>query len=999
MTSACPRAAAGPAAVRPRRVAPRRLLPLMLALMTWAAAGPTTAHGAEFGIESFTTSVTDADGIEDTRAAGHPYQATTSFSFTTRPGTGQDAQYGNVPVEDPKDIVTELPPGFVGNPQAAPTCGSNQMRIGRCPVDSQVGVAAVRFAGTSSDALDVPVYNLQPTPGHPAMLGFVAGGAGEVTLFPRVRSDGDYGLSIVAPYNQQYAVVEATLTFWGYPADDRHDAERFTCFFGSFCSPGTPTDAPLRPFLTAPATECTPRQPMTRLRVNSWQNPGRVLSAEAASPALTGCDRLTFEPSAAVAPTTSAPDAPTGLGVTLAFPQEDSAEGLAPPALKKATVTFPEGMTINPSGANGLEACSDADLKLRSLDPVGCQNASKVGTVTAKSPLLAEDEELTGGIYIRSQDSSDPESGEMFRIALVLENEERGLSIRLPGQIRANKDTGRLETTFDNNPELPVSELHLRFKGGPTAPLATPPTCGEKTVDTRLTSWGGQTADRRTSFGIDCTPGLGGFAPSFAAGAVDPTAAAASPFVLHVAKPDGNADLDGLRLQLPTGLLATIKGNLGTRVGTATIAAGPGTTPYWLSGPVVLEGAYGDAPYSLRVTVPAKAGPFDLGDVVVRQRIYVDPDDAHVTIVSDPLPTIVKGVPVRMQRLDVAVDKPGFMRNPTSCAEKTLSGALGAVGGRTAAVSSRFQVGGCEGLPLRPELALRLDDPKAMTLGKHPPFTATVRQGGRQSNLRSVEVTLPPTVALEADNAEALCTPEQAAAKACPEASVVGSASAETPLLEERLSGKVFFVKGTRRTASGKVIPTLPKLWVALRGAIAVDLWADTATKNGARPRLVTTFGRVPDVPISSFVLKIAGGEHGILVVSSSDERTNLCRSVQRADAVMDGHNGKRRTTRPAVATACGFRAQEAVLGPTRARVRMSGIGAGRLRLSGPGVRTTSRTVRGATSALVSAPLTSAGRRTWAGGRTVRGSVVFTPRTGKVRRLAVTLRPPARKGR
>ena len=867
------------------------------ALAAWAAGllalgVPALAQAAdpppEFGVSSFTTSVLNAEGGNETQASVHPFSATASFTFTTKPGEAESAGEGEVPVEDPKTIITDLPPGFVGNPQAAPTCTTHEVEIKACPVDSQVGIASVGFATTTNPLLTVPVYNIEPTPGHPAIFGFLAGNAGIVFAFPELRSDGDYGVSVVVPYAQQFNVYSGSLTFWGVPADDAHDAERYTCYFGFFCSPPTTTDAPLTPFLTTPATECTDKQPVTALRIDSWQHPGVFKRFEAVSPKITGCDKLTFEPSVDISPTVKAPDAPTGLKVDMAFPQGDNAEGLAPPALKKAVVTFPEGMTINPAGASGLMACADENLKLKSKDPVSCPTASKVGTVTATSPLLKE--ELTGGVYVRSQSSSDPESGEMFRIALVLENKERGISVRLPGQIRANKDTGRLETTFDNNPELPVSDLSLQFKDGPNAPLATPPTCGEKTITTKLTSWGGQTVTRTSGFTIDCTPGLGGFGPSFAAGAVDPVAAASSPFTLGIRKPDGNAALDGLRLELPEGLLADINGNLGTRVGTATVAAGPGSQPFWLSGPVVLEGAYGDAPYSLRVTVPAKAGPFDLGDVVVRQKIYVDPRDAHVTVVSDPLPVIVKGVPVRLQKLNVSVDKPGFMRNPTSCAEKTIGGDLHSVAGITAHVASRFQVGGCEGLALRPELKLTLTGrvgrrppraqrgrrrakkartPKSLGLtdGGHPDLDARLTMSGG-ANLKQATVALPLTMALDPDNANGLCEPADAAANKCPAASIVGNVTAISPILPDPLTGPVYFVRGERVDAQGKVRKTLPKLYVPLTGSngVRVDLHASSDVNNFGQ--LVTTFDNIPDAPVSDFRLHIAGGAHGILVVT-----------------------------------------------------------------------------------------------------------------------------------
>ncbi len=256
----------------------------------------------------------------------------------------------------------------------------------------------------------------------------------------------------------------------------------------------------------------------------------------------------------------------------------------------------------------------------------------------------------------------------MFRLAVVIEDSDRGISVRLPGSVKVNPDTGRIVTEFADNPQLPVSTLSLKLKTGPRAPLATPAACGPVRVGARLTAWSGQIVDRGDDSSIDCAAGLGGFAPTFEAGTTNPLGGALSTFALRVGKPDGNAAINGLTMTLPAGLLAKLKGNVGTQVGGVKAFAGPGSSPYMLPGKVFLEGPYGDAPFSLRVVVPAKAGPFDLGDVVVRQKVYVDPISAQVTVVSDPVPTIVKGVPARLQRLEVSVDKPDFIINPTSCA-------------------------------------------------------------------------------------------------------------------------------------------------------------------------------------------------------------------------------------------------------------------------------------------------------------------------------------------
>ncbi|NLT07091.1 MAG: hypothetical protein GXY03_12370 [Solirubrobacterales bacterium] len=874
------------------------------------AVGPPP--GSEYGISSFFTEVKNAAGEDETRASAHPHSARAFFAFNTYdPGPGvspSNTLAPQRPVEDPRSLSMRLPAGFVGNPQAAGTCPldtvgaqTNSAAPTFCPEDSFVGWVRVR--GLTD--LNTPVVNVAPEDGYPAEFGFSEASLTFI-VYPELRSDGDYGVNMNVPAinNNFLKSVDTTFCSYGVEMDFIPNNSNFRCR-----EKGEP-GAFEKPFLTNSTTNCPAEAPVTVLETDSWTNPGVFKTAQAVSPLITSCDTLEFEPSVDIAPTTTAPDAPSGLDVDMSFPQEDNDEGQAPPALKKAVVTLPEGMTINPSAANGLQACSDAQLKLKSKQPVECPEASKVGTVTAKSPLM--EEEISGGVYIRSQNSSDPQSGEMFRLALVLENEKRGISVRLPGQVRADASTGRLVTTFDNNPELPVSSIELDLKSGPRAPLATPPTCGTKTIDIELSSWGGQTVDRTSEFDVDCTAGLGGFSPTFSAGTTDPTGGAFSPFALHIAKPDRDTAMNGVSLEMPTGLLAKIKGNLNTQVGSVRTFAGPGGQPFMLPGTVTLEGAYGDAPYSLRVVVPAKAGPFDLGEVVVRQKVYVDPFTAEVSVVSDPLPTIVKGVPVRLQRVDVLVDKPGFMINPTSCAQKQVDGVLGSAAGQSAPVSARFQASDCADLKFKPRLGLRLTGPRQTRTGKHPGVRAEVRQTGiGEAGIRRARVVLPPSLALDPDNAQALCEFEDGTKpdleKHCPEGSIVGRARAKTPLLERDLVGNVYFVKNIRIDPdTGNEIRTLPMIVAALRGEIAVNLVGKSSTtKNG---RLVNTFAGVPDAPIAKFNLNIKGGQNGILAVTGSRRGDiNLCAKPKKhiARTVFRGQNGKVRARGLRVTTPC----------------------------------------------------------------------------------------------
>ncbi|MES1193567.1 MAG: hypothetical protein ABUM26_04530, partial [Solirubrobacterales bacterium] len=669
--------------------------------------------------------------------------------------------------------------------------------------------------------------------------------------------------------------------------------------------------------------------------------------------------------------------------VTIDSPQTlDNPNGLASAQLRNVKVTLPEGMTINPGSADGLGACSDAQLGLTNADEPSCPNSAKIGTVTAQTPLLSE--ELSGGVYIRSQASGDPESGDMFRMALVLENKERGILVKLPGSIRVNKDTGRIVTEFEDNPQLPVERIKLSLKSGPRAPLATSTTCGTKSIDTELTSWAGHNVSTSASFDIACTAGLGSFGPSFSAGTVNPAAGTYSPFVLGVSKPDGQSDLNGLSLSLPTGLLASLKGNVGTQVGTARVAAGPGSNPFWLSGPVVLEGPYGDAPFSLRVTVPAKAGPFDLGDVVVRQKIYVDPDDARVTVVSDPLPTVVKGVPVRLQKLEVNVDKQGFIINPTSCTPKTVAGTLASVAGQTAEVSVRFQIGECGSLGYTPKLAMTMSGKGQTKDGSHPALKARLVPPAGDANSKKVTVTLPLSLALDPGNANGLCEPVDAARNKCPATTIVGSAQAQS-ILPDTLKAPVYFVRGERTDSKGKVRKTLPKLFMPLTAnGVTVYVHASSDVEDD---RLVTTFDNLPDAPFSSFDLTIDGGKHGILAVSN----TNVCAASQIADARFSGQNEKAYTSKVTMGTPCALGVVKSSHTSTALKLTVGGLGAGRVSASGNGVVKAAKTLKRATTATLTLKLTKATRRALARHRDVKVKVTvgFTAKGAKKTKMSV----------
>jgi hypothetical protein len=917
-------------------------------LLVLCVAG-TSSSWAAFGIKAFDGSVTDQAGNAYTQAGGHPFEASTTFEVNRK----IDSVGNAIPDGGQfKTVLVDLPAGFVGNPTAAATCPMGVFlaaaQVFNCPESAQVGVANLRIAfATQFDPegtfqfTPIPLYNLEPPPGVAASFGFTAARV-PIFLDARVSSNGGYHVQVrVKDTPQTLSVLVSSVTLWGVPSDPGHDALR-GCRGTN--DRGCVAEAAPRAFLTNP-TACPPTGVglRTDLAMDSWANPGVFDRASFVShnppsfgfddpvPASewgsaqgpTGCDVVPFDPSISVEPDTRLPDAPSGLEFGVSFPQDglNNPTGLSTAHLKRAEVTLPEGMTISPSSASGLDACSDEQIGIGNDDPVGCPDGSKVGTVTATTPLL--DEPLTGEVYVGTQESDDPLSGRMFRIFIALESKERGILVKLGGEVRTIGDektgAGRVETVFDNNPQVPVSNITLKLKTGPRAPLATPPSCGEKTATAKLTSWAGQTVERTDTFTIDCPPGLGGFAPSFNAGALSPTGGAFSPLVVSINRPDGQQYIAGVSLEMPLGTVAKLKGvplcsdaqaNAGacpieSRVGTATVGAGPGSSPFYVKGPVALTGPYKGAPYGLAVAVRAVAGPFDLGTVVVRQAIYVDPTDARLTVVSDPLPVVLKGVPVRLRSVNVNVDRPGFTINPTSCAPKEIVANFVSSLGATSRQSTRYQATDCAQLGFSPKLKIRLTGKGQTTDGGHPGLKASLTQPRHQAGIKSVKVALPLSLALDPENAvsDTLCEFEegQKVEPNCPKSSIVGSAKATTPVLNKPLTGPVYFVKNVRIDKNtGRRIRTLPTLLLALRGEVALNV---RATSSVEKNKLVSTFATVPDAPVTRFDLTLKGGKKGILVVNG-----NACKRTKTATIALAAHNNKKQTTNTSTNPPCGKR-------------------------------------------------------------------------------------------
>ena len=920
-------------AARAARRARRLGLLACLAVGAWLASVGAAPALASFGITSFDSSLINQDGTPATQAGSHPYEAITTFTFTTT----IDSSGQTVPDGSMKDVRVDLPPGLVGDPNATPKCTLRDLDNTNCPGSTQVGQLALYTP--SGTFVTTPVYNMVPPGNLPAQFGFgITVGAqtyADAFIDFHVRTGADYGLTATVNDipSELVPFTGSSLTLWGVPADPSHDAGRRCAGAVTPCSSG----APLTPLLTMP-TACT--GPLTTtLTADSWESQGDFVSASSVSKdtsgnpvGITGCGRLTFNPTISAQPDTTVADSPAGLNVEVHVPQApDDPSALATPALNQATVTLPEGVSVNPSAANGLAACTPQEIGIDNASEPSCPDASKIGSVEVDTPLLSVP--LTGGIYF-AQQTQNP-FGSLLAIYVTAEAD--GVLVKLAGHVVADPVTGQLTTTFSNNPQLPFTDFKLDFFGGPEGVLATPESCGSFTTNADFSPWSAPDS------GPDATPSdifsinsgcVSGFSPSFTAGTQNAQAGAYSPFVVSMSRSDTDQNLQGLSVTLPPGMLAKLAGvgecseqqlasissapgtgaaqaanpscPAGSQVGTVQTGAGTGGDPFFLPGKAYLTGPYKGAPYGLAVVVPAIAGPLDLGTVVVRQALHIDPTTAQVTAVSDPFPTILDGIPLRIRRIDVNLNRPDFTVNPTSCDPMSVAGTLSSTGGLSAPVSSRFQVGGCSALAFSPRLKMALTGKGKTRSGDHPALVSTLTQPFGQTNIHTVKVTLPLSMALDPNNSQHVCNYDVAlavhgGAVPCPASTIVGTATAITPLLSQPLTGKVYLVQGIR-FSHGNRIRTLPSLLVPLRGQIALDLRAKTSVNAGSA--LVTTFSPIPDAAVSKFTLTITGGKKGLLVITGRGR--TICGKPQITGATLGAQSGKTENSSIKMSTPCG---------------------------------------------------------------------------------------------
>jgi hypothetical protein len=875
----------------------RRFLGLLAAGLGAAALLAPSAQ-ADFGIAGFGGS-TSIEG-QFSRQAGAHADLRTTFSFNTFEENGTLKPDGTV-----RDVNVELPPGELGNPTAAPTCTRAELVGGFeggtpiCPISAQVGVSTIEFA--ADDSKTIPVYNMATPPDAPALFGMNFLGA-EILISAGIRP-GDHGVdALSARISQARPIFSVDTTLWGVPADPIHDADRWKFFFG------WPSPAPKLPFMRNP-TSCPGVPASTGLKADSWQSPGAFdrTSFEADLEGIPfrteGCARLPFDPSIVVQPTSHSAGDPTGLEFQLELPQDEDPYGLSTADVRSATVTLPPGMSVSPAAASGLDACSPAQIGLATNDPSSCPAASRIGTVTIDSPDL--EQPLEGDVIVAKQ--KDNPFGSLLALYLVAEGS--GVVIKLPGRVDLDPTTGQLTTSFENTPQLPFSRLTLNLRGGPTAPLTAPKACGRYVTHAEITSWASSTpVSLQTPMNVDEGCGRDGlFEPRLDASSLNPVAGAATPFVLRVSGEDDQQNVARIDTVLPKGLLAKLAGvplcgdaqaSQGTcaaasRVGDLTVGVGGGTSPISIPQPgksptgIFLGGPYAGEPYSLVFEVPAQTGPFDLGTVVTRGAIHIDPVSAQASVRADPLPQILEGIPVAYRTIEANIDRADFIRNPTSCepssVDATIVSALGAVAKR----SARFQLADCAALGFKPTLSFTFSGPTHRRA--YPGLRAVLKTRPGDANLSRAVVALPKTEFIENAHIRTVCTRVQYAADKCPPASIYGYAKAWSPLLDQPLQGPVYL-----RSSNHK----LPDLVASLDGQIHIDL---DGRIDSVDNRIRNTFESIPDAPVSKFVLTMQGGKKGLLV-----NNTDLCATTPRASVQTTGQNGKSFTSQPVVKVDCG---------------------------------------------------------------------------------------------
>jgi hypothetical protein len=931
------------------------------------SASSPAAFGFRPGAEGFSVSALEENGSQSHQAGSHPYELRTEVNFNLAPESPGEP---GVPFSDGdvRDLRFDLPPGLIENPAAVPQCPQSLFHTPRgspnekpslsgesCPERSQVGVVTVHTSREGGETRSFGVFNLKPPPGAPSEIGFNPFGA-PIHFSPEVRqTEGEYQLSLLAhDIPQQVSLNGIEMTIWGAPWKASHDPERGDCLneanpilsWGN-CSVGNAQENPALAYLTMPST-CS-RPLAYAASASSWQQPQQVArrvfsSFDQGEPVtLEGCDKILFgtTPQAVVKNPRAA--SPSGFDFNLDVDSEGllRPKRLNPTAVKKAVVALPEGMTINPSVGSGLLGCTSAQYAAETVSSApgaGCPNGSKIGDFTVKSPLF--EETVEGSLFLAAP--SDNPFGNLIAVYLVAKAPTRGILVKVAGKLDADPASGQLVATIDHLPQLPYSDLRIHFREGQRSPLTTPARCGifETAID--LTPWTGVNANAHSEFptainagpeGTSCPQGPPTFTPGAVGGSINSHAGSFSPFYLHLTRSDTEQEVTSYSATFPPGLTGKVAGipycsdaaiaaararggfeelerpscPADTSIGYTVAGYGVGPALNFARGGLYLAGPFHGSTFSVVAIDSATVGPFDLGTVVVRSAIHVDPQTARVTIDSagsDPIPHIIDGIPLHLRDIRVYISRHDLTVNPTSCEPFSISSTMTGSGAvfsnpaddTSAVATAPYQAFDCESLGFKPRFTLRLRG--GTRRGDFPALRAELRPRPGDANIGAAVVALPASEFLEQGHIRTVCTRAQFARQACPSDSIYGSARAFSPLLAQPLEGNVYL-----RSSGG----SLPDLVADIRGGglgLAIEVVGRIDSVHGG---LRGTFENLPDAPVSRFVMNLKGGKSGLLVNSE-----DVCKSSTPADARFIGQNNAVVKLRPRLQAKCGKQAHRA---------------------------------------------------------------------------------------
>lgn len=900
----------------------RKLTGALLGMLVAFALAPWAAQATVPGPIPIETFVTEGS---DQQAGGHPDMFT-------------EFKLGEVMNKAAKTVTFEAPEGVFGNPTAVPRCTAADFARNECPASSQVGLITVwaYHNGDTEDLLGTaPLYDTVPTASETARLQFIVPVVKIPIAIPvHVRSGSDWGLSFsVTEISQATPLRKVKMTVWGAPLLEAHDSERFPV--GSPDNPPscveeepselseweecipTPGEANehVEPLIDNP-TICTGAALRTELRVQSYQEPSAVETAESHYEPIEGCEAQSFNPVLTASLTTSETDSASGLNIGFIVPQRLELAP-SPSELRSATLTLPEGLTINPDAADGQSACRDSEANFGSEGPSNCPDNSKIGTVTIGTPAL--DEPLRGSLYI-----AEPKPGNQYRLFMIFSGS--GINGKLVGKFFPDPMTGRVTAVFDDLPEVPFEEFDLHLFASDRGLMATPTRCTLYTVRAHFVPWNDILApqDSEQFVGLDSGPGGGQcpgeirpFAPRLVAGSSNPVAGAFSAFHLKLDRDDGDQFLGDLNFRMPPGFTGDLRGisycpessisaaaqqpgrseqaspscPASSEIGTSNVAAGPGSHPFHAVGRLYLAGPLKGAPLSLVAITPAIAGPYDYGNVVVRVALHVDPLTAQVSAESETMPQIIGGIPIRMRSIQVNIDRPNFTINPTNCSAFSVDSQGIGDQGTVTKFSSYFHAVNCSALPFRPHMKVRLlGGRKQAKRTKNPrlQFDLLTRKG--DANLKSVSVILPKAFQIDQRHLFNICSKSQLETERCAGRQPMGMVEVHTPLLDQPLSGPAYAVSGFAR---------LPRLVFVLAGQVTILPQAESSSRKDGKLRTLVPV--IPDAPVGHFRLTLLGGKKGYLINSS-----DLCRRSVPILVHYGGQNGKSETQKIEPKIPCG---------------------------------------------------------------------------------------------